>query len=322
MVTFRQVARSYISAVKAADRNQKRRAREAARIYKEKQKLQEVLDAANAVRQYEEYIDVLLSIHKKCIDKINWQKIQDDPEPPKPKREMVHEKVAQQKLDYFKPSFFDKIFGTKRKIAALKRGVEDAKVKDNIDFETSTEIYEDWLKLQAIAKGIQFKEKQAYIDALNYFDLFGDISDLGSRIKIHFDNDILEVEFIVKSTEVLPNFIISQTKTGKLSQREMPKSKFNKLYQDYVCGGLLRIAREVFACLPIEIIGVHALAEMVNPVTGHLEEVPIVSALLPLKTMKGLNFEMLDPSESLQNFLHNMNFSKIDGFRSVERVKI
>jgi len=322
MVTFKQVARSYTSAVKAAERDQKRRAREAARLYKEKQKQQEIANAAETVSRYEEYIDVLRSIHKNCTDKIDWQQIKDDPEPPKPEKQNINEQAARQKLDNFKPTFFDKIFGSKKKIQTLEQAVEQAKVQDQKDFETAKETHEDWEKVQAIAKGIQAKDPQAYANALNYFEPFSDIVDLGSKIGLSFDKDFVEIELHVNNSEVIPNYVVSQTKTGKLSQKEMPKGKFNELYQDYVCGGLLRVARETLAYLPIQMVAVHAIAEMVNSATGHLEKVPIVSAILPPETMDKLNFETLDPSDSMQNFVHNMKFSKTNGFSQVEKVDI
>lgn len=58
MVTFRQVARSYVSAVKAAEREQKRRNKEATRLYKEQSKQQELANANDALRNYENYINV------------------------------------------------------------------------------------------------------------------------------------------------------------------------------------------------------------------------------------------------------------------------
>ncbi len=322
MVTFKQVARSYTSAVKAAERDQKRRAREAARLYKEQQKEEEIANAAETVRRYEEYIDVVMSIHKNCTDKIDWQQIQDDPEPPHPEKQKIHETNARQKLDNFEPSFIDKIFGSKKKIQALEQAVEQAKAQDQEDFKTAKETHEDWQKIQGIAKGIAEKDPKAYEEALKYFEPFSDISDLGSHIQFSFEKDFVEMELHVNNSEVIPNHVVTQTKTGKLSQKDMPKGKFNELYQDYVCGGLLRVARETLAYLPVQMVAIHAMSEMVNSSTGHLEEVPIVSAMLPPETIDKLNFETLDPSDSMQNFLHNMKFSKTNGFSQVDKVNI
>ena len=98
------------------------------------------------------------------------------------------------------------------------------------------------------------------------------------------------------------------------------KSKFNELYQDYVCGRLLRVAREVQAHLPVSQTVVHALAEQLNPATGQIERHVILSAAMPRATLSKLNFTALDPSDSRRNFTHTMKFTKTGGFQAVDRV--
>jgi hypothetical protein len=322
MVTFRQVARSYVSAARAAERDRNRRAKESARFYKEQQKQNEIENASDIVRRYEEYIDVLMSVHKNSAGKIDWQQIQKDAEPLQAEKNTTHENAARQILNDFTPSFFEKIFGSNKKIQGFEQAISQAKIKDQEEFDLAKEAYEDWKKTQAIAKGIQDKNPQSYADALNYFEPFGDIAAIGSKIEISFEKDFVEIDLHINNTDVIPDYIVSLTKTGKLSKKDMPKSKFNELYQDYVCGVLLRVAREIFAHLPVKIVAVHAMAKMMNTATGHLEDVPIVSALLPTETIDNLNFETLDPSDSMKNFLHNMRFSKTNGFSQVEKLNV
>lgn len=322
MVTLRQVARSYTSAIRAAEREQKRRVRESALFYREQQKHREIVNVADAVKRYEEYIEVLVSIHKKCTEKIDWQQVRDDPEPPKPEKQTVHEIVARQKLDDYKPSLFDKIFRSEKKVQAFEEALEQAKVQDEKDFEAAKEIHKNWEATQSIALGVQSKDPQAYADAITYFNPFSDIKNLGSKIRLAFEPESVEIELHVNTSEVIPNYVLSQTRTGKLSQKDMPRGKFNEIYQDYVCGGVLRVAQETLAYLPVRMVIVHATAQLVNSSTGHLEEATIVSVIAPRQTMDKLNFYTLDPSDSMQNFLHNMKFSKTKGFNQVKRVTI
>lgn len=88
----------------------------------------------------------------------------------------------------------------------------------------------------------------------------------------------------------------------------MPKSRFQEIYQDYVCGCLLRVARETFALLPAETLIVTALTDLFDSRTGHTAERPIFSAAIPRVTLNGLNFERLDPSAAMDNFLHRGDF--------------
>lgn len=100
----------------------------------------------------------------------------------------------------------------------------------------------------------------------------------------------------------------------------MPKGRFYELYQDYVCSCILRVARELFALLPIEMVIIHAIGNLLNSKTGHLEDKPIISVATPRKTLETFNFEMLDPSDSMENFVHKMTFKKTKGFEAVEKL--
>jgi hypothetical protein len=128
------------------------------------------------------------------------------------------------------------------------------------------------------------------------------------------------VDVHVRTVEIIPNFVVSQLASGKLSRKNLSVSKFNELYQDLVCGALLRVAREVFAHLPVTQVVSHALVEQLNPATGQIERQVIVSVSMPRATLEKLNFTALDPSDSMRNFSHTMKFTKTGGFQAVERV--
>lgn len=109
-------------------------------------------------------------------------------------------------------------------------------------------------------------------------------------------------------------------KNGKLSIKPIPKGKFYEIYQDYVCSSVLRVAREFYALLPADMLIITAMTDLLNTKTGHIEEQPILSAVIPRKTLKNLNFETLDPSDSMGNFVHQMNFKKTKGFSAIEPI--
>ena len=100
----------------------------------------------------------------------------------------------------------------------------------------------------------------------------------------------------------------------------MAAAKFHQLYQDHICSYLIRTGREILALLPVNFIVVHMLSDMVDGSTGRLAKQPIFSAVLYPATLAGLNFDLLDPSEAMKNFKHNMSFSKTTGFRPVDQI--
>jgi hypothetical protein len=71
---------------------------------------------------------------------------------------------------------------------------------------------------------------------------------------------------------------------------------------------MLRVAREVFAMLPVETLLVTALADLLDSRTGHTAEQPVLSAAMPRTIIARLNFEHLDSSEALENFRHRGDF--------------
>jgi hypothetical protein len=132
--------------------------------------------------------------------------------------------------------------------------------------------------------------------------------------------DHIEVDFCTNPVSVVPDFVVSQLSGGRISRKPLTVSKINELHQDHVCSCLLRIAREIYAHLPVSQVVVHALTDQVNPATGLAERHIILSAVMPRTILAGLNFAALDPSDALKNFDHNMKFTRTGGFQPVERL--
>jgi hypothetical protein len=88
----------------------------------------------------------------------------------------------------------------------------------------------------------------------------------------------------------------------------MPKARFHEVYQDYVCACVLRVAREVFALLPTGTLLVTASADEVDPRTGQTTEQPVLSVAIPRAGMGRLDFDRLDPSDAMENFVHRGDF--------------
>ncbi len=232
---------------------------------------------------------------------------------------------ARKKLAAFKPSFFNKIFGaTKIKIKKLEEEITLAIEEDRREYEQALKEYQsnknDWAALQEIASGILKKDPSAYKAGIEHFTPLIEISELGSIITMNFEQDFAIIDLHANNDSVVPKYILSQTSTGKLSQKSMPISKFNELYQDYICSCVLRIAREILCYLPVKFVILNALGELLNTATGRTEEQPLLSIAAYPETIAKIDFETVDPSESMKNFKHNMKFTKTGGFKPVEKL--
>lgn len=325
-MSFRGAVRSFAAAARRIEREQQRRTREAAKHYKQLQKQQESANAAEAVAQYEDYLAVIKSIHHDCGDTIDWQRMWNEPAPARPPRNKVHEAAASAALEGYRPGLMDKLLKREEeRKEQLRQELEQAKARDQQERTAQLDDYQrqldEWRERQELAKACLAKDPAVYQQVLEDFSPFEGVSSLGSQLGFRFSANVVEVDLHVNSPAVIPDFILTRTAAGKLSRKAMPVSKFNEIYQDYVCGCMLRIGREIMAHLPVEQVVVNALATMLNPATGLLEEQVIVSAAMPRSTLNRLGFATLDPSDSMRNFNHTMKFVKTTGFQAVSRVR-
>lgn len=203
-----------------------------------------------------------------------------------------------------------------RRVLILKENKE----KQDILHEQYIEEMDSLEKIQKIAKGVLNKDSKYYTYAINFFNPFEDLKEYGSDISVNVDTDIIYVDFFVHGEEVIPNTIKKSVRKGaEIKEEKMPISRFNEIYQDYVCSCVLRIAKELFQLLPmVNSVQVNAKGSIMNTATGNHDEQTIVSSLILRSKLNELNFELLDPSDSMSNFKHNMVFKKSMGFKPVE----
>lgn len=169
------------------------------------------------------------------------------------------------------------------------------------DHQRSTE---EWLELKNLALRILSGDTTAFGEALQLFQPFGELSELGSeiRFKAH-DSKKVSCTLKINGLEIIPTETKSLTAAGKLSIKAMPKSKFHDIYQDFACGCCLRIGREIFSLLPVDYVLANIEVSEVEPSSGCLANLTILSVLLDRPTVERLNFCQLDPSDSMQNFI-------------------
>jgi hypothetical protein len=293
----------------------------------QKQLLQEELESSFAlVKQYEDYIKQFTAVHTKCSNKINWTYIQSELEPVKPEYASKLEDQARLNRQRYQPGFIDRLL--KNDLKNIRK-LEDS-ILSAIDLDKNnhtqrindyTEDLTEWKILQKFATGVFRKDPDTFKDVSLYFRLFDEIKELGTDISIRFQEELVMADLKVHPQSSLPKHTLSLSANGKLSRKDMTATRYNELYQDYVCGCVIRIAREIFALLPVETVIINAKANLLNSRSEHLQEQTILSAKMPLKTINMLNFNTFDPSNALSNFVHNMKFTKTTGFSPVDSLR-
>ena len=176
------------------------------------------------------------------------------------------------------------------------------------DQMTYDQEYAEWEKMRSVAKQVLAGDAEAYGEALAEMSAFGELSTLGSSITFRVENaKLIECELHVSGRDVIPKDVKSLTSTGKVTSKAMPKGRFHELYQDYVCGCVLRVAREVFALLPVDVTIVTALVPSTQASTGKDVDIPVLSVAMSREVINRLDFQRLDPSDSMENFVHQGN---------------
>lgn len=278
------------------------------------QQMQEKKELARfEVETYLNTCEILKSIHIEADDPVNWNELATCP-PPFQKNEVgPNEQVALEALHSYKPSFFGRLLKNDRR-ELLEKAVLLARKEDE-------EAYEDWQKLKGLAERILAGDLDTYMQVIEEMEPLNDLSEYGSGFEIGCnDPTTLVVTFDVHSKSIIPTMEKTLTKAGNLSVKKLTKTKYFDLQQDYVCSCTIRIARDLFSLLPIETVYVHAYDEQLNTENGHVKRFCILSVKFDRAILETLNFQYIDPSDALNNFMHHMKFRKTLGFSEVEEI--
>jgi hypothetical protein len=289
--------RAMATAERRQQRDAKKRQRELERQAKEMAKLSALEQARLEVETFENGLDVLLSIHKEQTDTWDWPDIAASLPPVPPRRQSHNELKTRQSLA---------VAPTSKNAAVV---LENAQKHDEREYQDALQSYTadkaEWDKLSSLAHRVLLGEHDAYIEAIRDLSPFTELAAIGSSLHFTVHNArLIECVLTTSGRQAIPSESKSLTASGKVSVKPMPKPRFIEVYQDYVCGCVLRVARELFALLPVETLIVTATAESIDPSTGHMVERPFLSALVPRNTLTDFNFERLDPSDSVLSLIH------------------
>ncbi len=260
-------------------------------------KLSALDQARLEVETYENSLDILLSVHKEQADAMDWLSIASSL-PPVPPRRQSHNELKARQRQAVTPYLLES-----------GNAVERAQEQDERDFQEAQQTHAadvvEWENMTALARRILSSDTGAYIKAIEELSPFTELSTIGSSLhfKVH-NRHLVEVNVTTCGRQAIPAEVKTLTSTGKVSVKAMPKPRFLEIYQDYVCGCVLRVARELFALLPVDALLITASAEALDTSTGHAVERPFLSVFIPRATLTALNFETLDPSDSIMAMTH------------------
>ena len=172
-----------------------------------------------------------------------------------------------------------------------------------------TDALRTWERNRALGKRLLAGVESAFVEALAEFSYLEAVAQLGATIDVtvHTAKGV-EIDVRCNDVAVVPAVMKTLSSTGKVSEKAIPRAKAQEFYQDHVCSALLRVAREAFAVLPIDLVLLHGRALVHNSATGADNLKAIYSVFIPRVEFKTLDFERLDPSDAIESFPHRGDF--------------
>jgi len=300
--------------------------REAERNWKAEQKAMMVADAEDAVSEWREHLQNIVSLHVNPNDDVDWQSLQKRAEPPQPVRISTNEDAALANLDQFRPRLFDFLLGgAEKRRQRLVDAVADARMIDEGEFKKRVSQYQedhsDWQADKELADRLLAGDISAQKDVISEMTSWSDEGLIGTRLSFSISDSFLHAVAHVHGDDVVPTYRRKQLQSGKLSETKMPAGERHELYQDYVCSVALKVAGDLFSVLPRDEVVVTCTASMLNKATGHMTDTPILSVQFVRPTFNNLRLSTIDPSDSMSNFNHVMEFKRTKGFAAIDPLK-
>lgn len=159
---------------------------------------------------------------------------------------------------------------------------------------------EMWSYYHSISSKILAGDINTYLQLIYEVNPLDDLLMYGSNYEFGTDDaKKIEVEFNVNADAL------------SKAKKTMSNTEYNLLLQDYVCSVCIRIARDMFALLPIRNTIVHSV----------LDGKTILSVDFDRQNLSKVKFGYIDPSDTLEQFKHNMDFDEAIGFTPVSNLE-
>ncbi len=157
-----------------------------------------------------------------------------------------------------------------------------------------------WKYYHSMASKVLSGEIDAYLQLIYEVNPLDDLLIYGSNFEFGTDDPRrIEVEFTVNECAL------------NVAKHQLGVAGYNNLLQDYICSVCIRIARDMFALLPIEHVIVHAV----------LNGNTVVSVDFDRGNLSKVKFGYIDPSNTLLLFNHHMDYSDMSGFEPVTNLE-
>lgn len=143
---------------------------------------------------------------------------------------------------------------------------------------------EIWKFLKSISRKVLSGDIDAYLETIEKMRPVDDLLDYGSDFEFGTDNpNSMEVEFRINEHFMLPNVNV------------IGVGSYEQIFKEYVCASSIRVARDLFALLPVKYVIVYAKKE---------DEV-VLQARFNRNEVQKINFKEESSVEIIERFILN-----------------
>lgn len=282
-------------------------------------------NSVNAVRTYTEYITLLQNVHNTAPATLDWESLSMEPHPRMPINPSLLQLKAEYNFQAYKPTMSDYLTLRRgKKIRELSDKIESARREDDLLYNAVLKQYRndvlDWKKRQIISKGVKDLDPAFYQQAVTYFNPFSAVTRPGLQLNCDFFSNYVVINLHLDAAKIIPDYILTKTAEGKLSNAQMKASNYNRLLCGFVCGCTLRAAKECLAILPVQFICVNFSIGLVGRISGIMESCNILSVKFDHKNLQQADLQNQDAADLIGSFVHRMVYVETDGFAAVEKI--
>jgi len=292
--------------------------------FKRQQQAQSIADIEETLTTYHEYCTILQTVHTYPPVHVNWEQISQCKQPEEPTEKHYNEEKAKARLANYKPTVYDKLFGTPQKeINRLENYIDQARFKDVVENQRKKQQYEEelntWLALKQLCTGFEQGELKAHKDALHFFNPFALVEALGAQVGFHLDGDKIDFDVYINPETTIPDYEFNKVSNAALLKCKLSKKAFNTYLKNHICSVALKIARETSDLIPVQQIRTNIYFKTVDELQQTNCE-RVMSILFTADKLAELDYEHSNLNALLIEFRRELHFNTYQGFEPVLKV--
>lgn len=290
--------------------------RAAQRLEATQRKAQEQYLAQLEVEEYVSTIAALTSVHRECSRPVHWPSLSNK----QPAVDRSESQSLEASLAAYRPSLWERLWGSTKRREELAAALAAARAREEAAWSHAVAEAEE---VRRLAAHVLSGDTSAYNHVVEGSGCLDELREIGCEHRGGWVNAQMAWATIrVPGPEVVPSEAKSLTASGKLSTKRVPAAAQMDVYQDFVCGVALRVARELCAVLPLQGVYCDIRAPILDTRTGLTPDVIVLSVLCPADRLTGgrVNFDRVDASDLVTTFQHAMKLTRGKGFLPVESI--